>query len=230
MTTLLLAHGLTQASQTGQTQAVQKSAFNRPDQKLPDVTFGADAPTEKLDAAKPASSQSFLEKAKGVIQGTVQLLKRVLGIFDGGYQGVSVLLHAKQWSSILSDANPERGLDEKTLAIVDLAYLAFRKGFYPNQSKEKLEESHAAQQSSAANFALSSQLLFQYPGLLKVYDKLPVGLKLIEDCISSHPAFNDEDKQSKLAQLTPGKFAGLTTQACTDVLKGLLLAEGPSAS
>jgi hypothetical protein len=227
MLTPSLSPVLTKASPNG---TAQNAAPMLSTQMHPAISFGADAPQSPPASPKTAQSQSFLERAKGFIQGAVQFLKRVLGVFDGGYQAVSVILHAKQWSAALGEGNPERGLDEKTMAIADLAYLAFRKGFYPNKSKDQLEGNPVAQQSYAANYALSSQLLFQYPGLLKVYDKLPGGLKLIEDCISSHPAFSDEEKQGKLAQLVPGKFASLTTQGCTDALSGLLLAEGPSGS
>ena len=232
MLTPPLASVLVKLSPNGSSQSLTEGFTDKrlTFQNRPAVVFGADALQGTASSPKTPQSQGFLEKTKGYIHGAVQFLKRVLGVFDGGYQAVSVLLHAKHWSTVLGDANPERGLDEKTMAIADLAYLAFRKGFYPNKSKEQLERNPVVQQSYAANYALSSQLLFQYPGLLKVYDKLPGGLKLIEDCINSHPALSDEEKQGKLAQLSPSKFSPLTIQGCTDALSGLLLAEGPSGA
>lgn len=180
-------------------------------------------PTEPT--AKPPE-KGWGERAKDWFKSITNLFGRVSGLIDGGYQTTQILLHVRQWNKSLSEANPEKGLDERTIAIADLCYIAFRKGFHQAVDKQTPEKQEL--NGNAANYALLSSLLEQFPGLINSYKNLPGNVSLVEDWINSNPNSTAEDKTAQLRDLQEAsKQFPLPLHHCTTLLERLPQTQAP---
>lgn len=181
------------------------------------VRFGAETPPT------PPSKQQTPEKSGGksirqYVEMVIDFFRKCLGFVDGIGEGLGILKHAKSWNKTLENADPETTYYDRTMALLDITYAAFRESVQKTL-KQKSDETPGTESTSsfkpnAGNFSLYVSLLDRYPALLKAQKTLPGSFNPVKRAVENQPDWSDDVRKTKLEAIQNTDFSGFTIEQC----------------